>query len=132
MEIQRILGVPPSPPPLEGLDWRGFCKNALQNLERQRFTGQNPDNKGVSDSSAVSGCAASALIIICRLKTWVKVEDHKGLWKIVISDLVWLTGILNHRGHRGTPPLGRWRVLRLHLASLWILLTHLAASPACN
>src|SRR5260370_6200682 len=37
----------PPLPPLERLDWRGFRKNGLQNLESQWFAGQNLENTGV-------------------------------------------------------------------------------------
>jgi hypothetical protein len=58
-------GTPPSPHPAECLDWRGFRKKCLQNLERQGFRGQNLDNKGVASFFADLADAASALNIIC-------------------------------------------------------------------
>jgi hypothetical protein len=43
-----IRGVPPSPTRSECRDWRGFRKNALQNLEPLGLKGQNIDNKGLA------------------------------------------------------------------------------------
>ena len=54
-----------SPTCSESLDWRGFCKMRLQNLERLRLRGQNLENSGVSDSSARYSYTASALTMIC-------------------------------------------------------------------
>ena len=45
------VGVPPSPHPSECLDWRGFYKNGLQNLEPVGVTGQNLDKKEVTSFS---------------------------------------------------------------------------------
>src|SRR6266567_1982962 len=75
-------GYPPSPAPSECLDWRGVCKNGLQNLERLRVRGQNLYNKGVVASFAEALSTASALTMICCLNFEVKVGCHKsGLWK---------------------------------------------------
>ena len=46
-ENGRFRGYPPPPTPSESRDWRGVCKNRLQNLEPQGFRGQNLENKGV-------------------------------------------------------------------------------------
>jgi hypothetical protein len=73
-----LRGTPPSPHPSESLDWRGFCKNALQNLEPQRFRGQNLDDKGVSALLAGFAYTAFALAIICSLNFEVKVGCHNG------------------------------------------------------
>ena len=76
------LGVPPPPSPSESLDWRGVCKNGLQNLERLRVRGQNLYNKGVAASFAEALSTASALTMICCLNFEVKVGCHKsGMWK---------------------------------------------------
>src|ERR1700758_3143888 len=60
-----LAKVPPSPYPSERLDWRGFRKKGLQNIEPQRLRGQNLDNKRLTDFFAVAACAASALTMIC-------------------------------------------------------------------
>ena len=41
----------PLPPPSERLDWRGFRKKCLQNLDPQGFRGQNLDNKQLAGFS---------------------------------------------------------------------------------
>src|ERR1700739_3882313 len=41
----ELRGITPSPPLSERLDWRGFCKKYLQNLEGAGVTDQNLDNK---------------------------------------------------------------------------------------
>ena len=80
-ENGRFRGYPPPPPPSESRDWRGVCKNGLQNLEPQGFRGQNLENKGVRALLAISACTASALTMICSLNFRVKVRCHIGLWK---------------------------------------------------
>ena len=45
--IMAVAEVSPLPAPYEHLDWRGFRKIALQNLERLRVRGQNLDNRTV-------------------------------------------------------------------------------------
>ncbi len=62
-----LAGYTPYPTPLKSLDWRGVCKNGLQNLEPQGFRGQNLDNKGLAVFLAVAVCTASALTIFCFL-----------------------------------------------------------------
>jgi hypothetical protein len=75
-------GYPPPPPPSESLDWRGFCKNALQNLERLGVRGQNLENKELAAFFAGTACTASALTMICSLSLRVKVRCHRGwVWK---------------------------------------------------
>jgi hypothetical protein len=71
----------PSPLATESLDWRGFCKNALQNLEPQELRGQDLDNEGVTIRLAFLVSTASALTMICRLNFEVKVGRHKQLRK---------------------------------------------------
>jgi hypothetical protein len=44
-ELGWVWGIPPLPPTSETLDWRGFCKNGLQNLERLGVRCQNLDFK---------------------------------------------------------------------------------------
>ena len=78
-----LAEVPPSPYPSERLDWRGFRKNGLQNLEPQRLRGQNLDNKRLTDFFAVAACAASALTMICLFVARVKVGCHKSLARAV-------------------------------------------------
>jgi hypothetical protein len=67
MEILSFWGYPPLPRPSERLDWRGFCKNGLQNLEPQEFMGQNLDNKRLVAFFVVAAPSATALIIFCSL-----------------------------------------------------------------
>ena len=55
----------PLPHPSESLDWRGFRRVVLQNLERLGVKGQNIDFEGLEGSLATSICAAFALAIIC-------------------------------------------------------------------
>jgi hypothetical protein len=55
----------PLPHPLERLDWRGVCKNGLQNLEPQGFAGQNLENTAVMAIRASPARIASALTMIC-------------------------------------------------------------------
>jgi hypothetical protein len=52
---------------LESLDWRGFCKNGLQNLERVTVRGQNPENKGVVGVFLLLPLAAFASAMIPQL-----------------------------------------------------------------
>jgi hypothetical protein len=66
-ENSKLRGIPPSPHPYERLDWRGVCKNALQNLEPLGVRGQNLENKGVAAVFAMTTCTASALIIFYSL-----------------------------------------------------------------
>jgi hypothetical protein len=42
------LGCPLPRHPLESLDWRGVCKNGLQNIEPLRVRGQNLDFKDLA------------------------------------------------------------------------------------
>jgi hypothetical protein len=42
-----VFGYTPLPHTSERLNWGGVCKNGVQNLEPQRFRGQNLENKGV-------------------------------------------------------------------------------------
>jgi hypothetical protein len=67
-EIRSRDDTPPPPHPWERLDWRGFYKKCLQNLESKRVKGQNLENKGVAASSETLSQAASALTIICSLR----------------------------------------------------------------
>jgi hypothetical protein len=71
------IGVPPPPTLSKSLDWRGVCKNALQNLEPLGVRGQNIDNKGVADFFLNSAPAASALTMIDSLDFVVKVRCHR-------------------------------------------------------
>src|SRR5271166_2687559 len=75
-ENRQLAGVPPLPPPSERLDWRGFCKKCLQNLEGVGVRGQNLDNKGVMVSSESLMPTASALNMICLFRLGGKVRCH--------------------------------------------------------
>ena len=74
-------GVYPSPDPSESRDWRGVCKNVLQNLEAEGLRAQNLENMRVTALFVEAGCAASASTMICFLDSWVRVGCHSGLWK---------------------------------------------------
>lgn len=69
--------VPPLPYPLERLDWRGFRKKCLQNLEGKGFTRQNIENKRVMVFFMLPAYTASALTIICQFSVENKVRYHK-------------------------------------------------------
>jgi hypothetical protein len=69
-------GYPPPPHPLERLDWRGFRKKCLQNLEAVGVRGQNLENKRVAGISHPSLSTASALTMICLVCGVVKVRCH--------------------------------------------------------
>ena len=71
-----IQGIPPSPPSLKTLEWRGFRKNGLQDLEPQGFRGQNIDNKGLMPLNAFLERIAFALSMICAFNCVVKVRCH--------------------------------------------------------
>src|SRR5271169_4394044 len=75
-EFSGERGIPPSPCPSESLDWRGFRKSDLQNLEPQGFRGQDHDNTGLAGFFVVVGCTASALTIFCFLAEERKVRCH--------------------------------------------------------
>ena len=66
-ELAGRVGPPLPPPSLKGLDWRGFCKMCLQNLERLGVRGQNLENTRVRGSSSLSPHTANALAMICSL-----------------------------------------------------------------
>jgi hypothetical protein len=68
----------PLPPTLsESLDWRGFYKNALQNLEPQWVKGQNLDNKELAGLVKRDPGTAHALTMIRFLWEGRKVRCHK-------------------------------------------------------
>jgi hypothetical protein len=69
--------VPPLPYPLERLDWRGFRKKCLQNLEGKGLTRQNLENKRLMAFLVLSVYTASALTIICQFSVEDKVICHK-------------------------------------------------------
>ena len=66
------VGTLPCTRPPEDLDWRGFCKNTLQNLKRLGVRGQNLENKELAAYVAVAGSTAFALTMICLLNLRVK------------------------------------------------------------
>lgn len=68
--------VSPLPPTSERLDWGGVCKSGVQNLEPQRFRGQNLESKGVIAIPKLLVRTASALTIICSSNSGVKVRCH--------------------------------------------------------
>jgi hypothetical protein len=68
--------VPPSPNPFECLAWRGFCKNAAQNLEPQGFKGQNIDFKELVGGSGQLQSTAFAATMMGFLAKWHKVRCH--------------------------------------------------------
>ena len=78
-ETAGFLRYPPPPPPCEGLDWRGFCKMCLQNLERVRVRGQNLDSTGLAGVSLTSLRTATAVAMICSLDSKRKGRCHIGL-----------------------------------------------------
>jgi hypothetical protein len=53
--LRRALHAP-LPHPSRCLDWRGFYKNGLQNLEPLGLRGQNLQTKELSEIFSVSGC----------------------------------------------------------------------------
>ena len=57
----------PLPHPSVSRDWRGGCKNGLQNLERVGASSQNLENKSLASIFVVRASAASALTIFCFL-----------------------------------------------------------------
>ncbi len=75
-EKEGSRSIPPPPWVSESRDWRGVCKNGLQNLERVRARGQNLENKRVKFLFAISAYTASALAMICFLNFAVKVRYH--------------------------------------------------------
>ena len=74
-------GYPPSPTPSESLDWRGFRKDAAQNLERQGLEVEIFKTNGLGPlcRDFVSTCFASS--IFCFINYRVKVRCHNGRWK---------------------------------------------------
>jgi hypothetical protein len=69
-------GVPLPPTPFKCLDWRGFCKGGLQNLEPLGVRGQNLKNKGLAVFLVGAADIASALTMICSLDFEVKEMSH--------------------------------------------------------
>jgi len=65
------------PHPSESRDWRGVCKNGLQNLEPQGFRGQDLENKRATALFAVAAATATVSTMICFLNSRVKVGCHK-------------------------------------------------------
>jgi hypothetical protein len=43
--LRGLREYPPSPPPSERLDWRGFCKRYLHNIEGVRVRGKKLESK---------------------------------------------------------------------------------------
>jgi hypothetical protein len=67
---------PPPPHASESLDWHGFCKNALQNLEPREVRDQNLDCKSLSGISRRVLPAACALEMIYFFSGARKVRRH--------------------------------------------------------
>jgi len=76
-------GIPPPPCPLKCRDWRGVCKNALQNLEPLGVRGQNLENKGVGGVLTHGARTAFALASFCFFNFGRKVRCHMGLWNLL-------------------------------------------------
>jgi hypothetical protein len=79
-KISVLVGSPPHPPS-KRRDWRGVCKNGLQNLERLGVRSQNLENKGVKALFTGFAYTASALAMICCLDFRVKGGCHITLRK---------------------------------------------------
>ena len=80
MLIREKWGTAAYPPPLplsESLEWRGFCKKALQNIERLGVKGQNLETKRVIRVLGVLTCTAFALAMIDFFKFRVKIRCNK-------------------------------------------------------
>ena len=80
MGSPSLEGIPPSPTPLKSRDWRGVCKNGLQNLERLGVRGQNLDFNELADVLASGSPIAFALTMICFLRFQRKGRCHSRLW----------------------------------------------------
>ena len=104
-----LRGVPPSPTPSESLDWRGVCKNALQNLEPQGVRGQNLDNKELAGVSRRDRRTAHALTMICFLLDGRKVRCHSRVVEKVMSGSTPVPPFRKRRERRGHEPVsGCW------------------------
>jgi len=85
-EIERI---PPSPLSWGSLDWCGLRKNGAQNLEPQRFVGQNLRNKEVKRICPNLQHTASALTIFHGIRSAGKVSRHmEPVDKFVAHDIL--------------------------------------------
>jgi hypothetical protein len=82
LKIRSFQRAPPLLPPSECRDWRGVCKNGLQNLESQGVRSQNLENTVLRALIATSACTAPALAMICCLNSRVKVGCHTAVWKM--------------------------------------------------
>jgi hypothetical protein len=89
-------GVPPSPLPSESLDWRGVCKNGLQNLEGVGVRGQNLDPKGLTAYLDHCPHTAFALAIICSFHSRGKVGCHTAAVDIYLFDPGHPAGLLTY------------------------------------
>jgi len=76
-----LFAVPPPPSLHAWRDWRGVCKNGLQNLERQGFRGQNLDYKRLNPFALIESYTAYALAMICFSFCEGKVRCHIELRK---------------------------------------------------
>jgi hypothetical protein len=87
--LETILGIwglsqgSPPTPSLESLDWRGVCKECLQNLERVEVRGQNLDDKRVAQSLERPPETPCAVAMICFFFISRKVRCHIDLWKLL-------------------------------------------------
>ena len=98
-----LRGIPPSPTPLKSLDWRGVCKNGLQNIERLGVRGQNLDFKELAGFSASSSRTAFALAIIRFLNFRRKGRCHIGLWISLSSSSQRAEGEMGYTPGRKAP-----------------------------
>jgi hypothetical protein len=71
-----MQGTPPLPNPSECLAWRGFCKNAAQNIEPQWFRSQNIDFKELIDGPCRVNSTAFASTMVGLFSIRHKVRCH--------------------------------------------------------
>jgi len=75
--IRVVLRYTPSPHTSESLDWHGFRKNGVQNLERVGVRSQNLDFKELTVFFEAAAETAHALTMICFPREARKVRCHK-------------------------------------------------------
>jgi len=103
-------GTPLPPPPSESLDWRGVCKNGLQNIEPLRVRGQNLDFKDLASFFYKRLITAFASIMICFLKFWRKGRCHIGLWiSLSLHQIPQWAPCRSHQGKSKSPSCRKHR-----------------------